>query len=73
MKKILMAVCLAGLSFACKSTADVSASAPEPCKPDCAMECCADKAAECTDEMKAECQKKCEGEQVCPVTGKSMN
>jgi len=72
MKKILMALCLVGLGTACKSTADVSASA-EPCDADCKMECCAGEG-ECSPEMKAACQKDCEGEaQVCPVTGKSMN
>jgi hypothetical protein len=73
MKKILMALCLVGLGAACKSTADVSATA-EPCAADCKMECCAEKAGECSADMKAECQKSCEGEaKVCPVTGKPMN
>lgn len=73
MKKLILALCLAGLGAACRTTADVNASA-EPCKADCAMPCC-NEGGECSAEMKADCSAKseCSGEaKVCPVTGKSL-
>ena len=68
MKKILFCLALAGLGAACKSTADVSASADAAPK----AECCAGEgmeSKECSDEMKGDCH----GEaKTCPVTGKSI-
>ena len=74
MKKLILGLCLMGLGVACRASGanmhDSSCTGK-----DCA-ECAKEHSADCTDctgEMKADCQEKCEGEQVCPVTGKSMN
>lgn len=80
MKKLLLALGLATLSVACRASGanmhDTSCTGKD-CA-DCAAmtDCAAMKAGDCSDctpEEMVECQKKCEGEQVCPVTGKSMN
>lgn len=68
MKKLFLALCLAGLGAACRTTADVNATAAEPCTADCSMPCCNDEG-DCSADSKAECS----GEaKVCPVTGKSL-
>jgi hypothetical protein len=74
MKKLLLGLCLMVLGVACRAPGanmhDSSCTGK-----DCTgctkeqMEKCPD----CSPDGKAECQEKCEGEQVCPVTGKSMN
>jgi len=68
MKKLLLALCLAGLGVACRASGASMADTSDPKAGECAdkAECC---------QSKAECQAEteCEGEQVCPVTGKSMN
>lgn len=79
MKKLMLALCLAGLGVACHTSGanmhDSSCTGPD-CK-DCTkeqMEDCTDctgAKAECSAEAKAEC--KGEAGQVCPVTGKAMN
>jgi hypothetical protein len=75
MKKLLLALGLAVLGVACRASGanmhDSSACTSKDCADCAAMK--ADDCKNCTPEEMAECQKKCEGEQVCPVTGKSMN
>ena len=68
MKKILFCLALAGLGAACKSTADVSASAEAAPK----SECCASEGMEsmdCSGEAKADCSSEAK---TCPVTGKAI-
>jgi hypothetical protein len=74
MKQILLGLALAGLSFACRSTAEVSdTSEAMTCEPGCEMACCTE-GAECTAEMKAECEKMSaeKAAMTCPVTGKTI-
>jgi hypothetical protein len=72
MKKLLLGLCLAALGVACRASGanmhDTSACKGKDCA-ECAK---AGDCSDCTPEEQAECQKKCEGEQVCPVTGKSV-
>jgi hypothetical protein len=72
MKKFLLGLCLAVLGVACKASGanmhDTSCTG-ENC-PECTMQAKED----CSDcSADPACTEKCEGEQVCPVTGKSMN
>ena len=75
MKKTILALAIAAVTFACASEpkAAVSEANTAP-KAECATtECetaCSDAKAECSSEAKAECS----GEaKVCPVTGKEIN
>ncbi len=76
MKKLFLGLCLLGLAAACKTSGanmhDTSACTGKDCA-ECAEMMKSGDCSDCTPEQMAECQKKCEGEQVCPVTGKSMN
>jgi hypothetical protein len=75
MKKLLLVLGLAALGVACRASGanmHDSSCTNKDCA-DCAAMKAGDCSSACTPEEMAECQKKCEGEQVCPVTGKSMN
>lgn len=65
MKRIAIALVLAGAAFACKSqTTEVTdTSVPAAESTECEMK------AECSDAAKAECSEA----KVCPVTGKQIN
>jgi len=75
MKRLILALCLATLGVACRASGanmHDSSCTGKDCA-DCAAMMKAGDCKDCTPEEMAECKKKCEGEQVCPVTGKSMN
>jgi len=66
MKKLLLALCIAALGVACRAS---GASMSDSSEKDCSS-CTQEQMENCSDcSAKPECQ----SEQVCPVTGKSMN
>ena len=66
MKKLFLCLCIALLGVACRASgANMSDSSCTD--PNCA-DCSQAKKESCTD-----CQQKCDAEQTCPVTGKSLN
>ena len=66
MKKLFLVLCVALLGVACRASG-ASMSDTSCTDPNCA-ECSKEKKESCTD-----CQQKCDAEQTCPVTGKSLN
>ena len=72
MKNLLLALCLAGLGVACRSSSAAMNDSSHACTGKDCTECTKEQMENCKEcpANKGECK---EGEQVCPVTGKSTN